>query len=774
MAEKLNVLLVENNEANANWLQSTMQEDSIKINHVKSIGALKKAASQLECDVVILSLSLPDCTGIDCIQKVKELLPDIPIVVAVPAEAEAEALASVRSGAQGFIRIKTLGSNSLAAVIHQAFERQKAVVGIRESKRELDNLVSNLPGFIYRCHNDQNWTMEYISQGCENITGYSPEEFISNRKKTFKEIIHPDDRAMVKDVIQTGIMNGEHYQLEYRIQTATGEEKWVWEQGNTLESDISPVRLQGFITDITDKKIHEFQMQSLMDIGAILRNSISYSEFSNKILEKIKDLYSVEFAAFVLITKSDENVKVESAIGSWESFTGIEVEIEGFFCYQAIIKNNIILYDDQKDHDKLCRAFRNYASQHMAFIPIASHKKKFGLIVVGRSQQFAPKDLEVFETIANMIASSFERANLYQKTEKQLKRLESLHAIDQAITSVFDINVIFKIILDQVNKELDVDAADIFILNPASNMLECAGIIGFMDRGMRYTKLPLTTSIAGKVLLENQKNFISNLDEEPLLFIRNKIQIEKFKGYFAHPLSIKGEVVGVMEIFFKKPFYPSEEWIGFFESLSTQASVAYDSYRKYTDLQRMQQNVTSSFRLTLETWSISLELHDIESHGHIRRVTDDTLKLARDYGVAEEDLLNIERGALLHDIGKIGIMDNILQKKGTLTDKEWIEIKRHPQIARDLLSNVKMLEDAMDIPYCHHENWDGSGYPQGLKGEEIPLPARIFAVVETYDALTSARPYRKAWSKQETIKYLQEEKGKKFDPAIVDRFLNSV
>jgi HD-GYP domain-containing protein (c-di-GMP phosphodiesterase class II) len=132
---------------------------------------------------------------------------------------------------------------------------------------------------------------------------------------------------------------------------------------------------------------------------------------------------------------------------------------------------------------------------------------------------------------------------------------------------------------------------------------------------------------------------------------------------------------------------------------------------------------------------------------------------------------DIERGAILHDIGKIGIMDNILQKKGTLTEAEWAEIKRHPQIARDLLSNVKMLENAMDIPYCHHENWDGSGYPRGLKGEEIPLPARIFAVVETFDALTSPKPYRQAWSKNEAIKYLKEERGKKFDPEIVDRFL---
>ena len=210
------------------------------------------------------------------------------------------------------------------------------------------------------------------------------------------------------------------------------------------------------------------------------------------------------------------------------------------------------------------------------------------------------------------------------------------------------------------------------------------------------------------------------------------------------------------------------------EALATQAAVAYDSFKKYSELQRMQQNVSASFRTTLETWSRSLELHDIESQGHIHRVTNETIRLARELGMEESELPNIERGALLHDIGKIGIMDEILLKKGDLTEKDWEEIKRHPQIARDLLSNVKLLEDALDIPYSHHENWDGSGYPQGLKGEQIPLSARIFAVVDTFDAMTSTRPYRHAWTKSEAIQYLIDQKGIKFDPDVVDLFTKHI
>ena len=764
--------MVEAKKANDHWLQSILQECSFTVTCLESTEILKKNPPISKNDVIVLDLSLPECRGIECVKEIKGIFPDNPLVIAAPAEEEALTFEAVMSGAEGFIRIKTLGVDSIKAIIQQALARQKTDTAVRESQKELSRLVSNLPGFIYRCLNDQNWSMEYLSRGCEKITGYKPEDIISGNKITYEQIIHPDDRKIVRQSIHKAVDKGEQYQLEYRIQTADGKEKWVWEQGNKIFSIKDSVKLEGFITDITDKKMREFQMRLIMRIGAIQRSSVRYQDYSRMIMEEIREFYKSESAALLFLTKPEGTVRVKTADGKWEPLLGGEFNIRDYLCYQAIKDNQIIFHNIKDGSGDLCPDFLDYSSQYIAFIPISTQNNKFGLIVLGKEYPFLETDQEVFETISDMLASAIERTDLYEKIERQLKRLESLHAIDQAITSIFDIKVIFKIIIDQMNKELGADAVDILVLNSASNMLECASMSGFFaDEVVRNTKLPLTTSIAGKVLLENKKISVSNLDEEPLLFVRNKLHSEKFKAYYAYPLSVKGEVVGVIETFFRKPFYPDQDWLGFFEALVTQAAVAYDSYRKYADLQRVQQNMASSFRSTLETWSKSLELHQIESHDHIRRVTDQTLQLSREMGIDEQEMPDIERGALLHDIGKIGIMDNILQKKGTLTEVEWVEIKRHPQIARDLLSNVKMLENAMDIPYCHHENWDGSGYPQGLKGEEIPLPARIFAVVETFDALTSSKPYRKAWSKSEAIKYLTDEKGKKFDPEIIDRFL---
>jgi putative nucleotidyltransferase with HDIG domain len=178
--------------------------------------------------------------------------------------------------------------------------------------------------------------------------------------------------------------------------------------------------------------------------------------------------------------------------------------------------------------------------------------------------------------------------------------------------------------------------------------------------------------------------------------------------------------------------------------------------------------------LTLWGWAKAVELRDQETAGHTERVTALTLRLARALGVPEEDLEHIRRGAILHDVGKLAIPDHVLLKPGPLTEEEWAVTKKHPVYAYEWLSGIPFLRKALDIPYAHHERWDGSGYPRGLKGEAIPLSARIFAVVDVYDALTSDRPYRKAWPKEKALAYLREQAGRQFDPQVVATFLRLV
>jgi HD-GYP domain-containing protein (c-di-GMP phosphodiesterase class II) len=182
-------------------------------------------------------------------------------------------------------------------------------------------------------------------------------------------------------------------------------------------------------------------------------------------------------------------------------------------------------------------------------------------------------------------------------------------------------------------------------------------------------------------------------------------------------------------------------------------------------------DILEAYDATLESWSHALELRERESSGHGQRVVEMTLKLAEEMGINRQQLADIRRGAWLHDIGKMGIPDNILLKPGPLTPEEWIVMRQHPNYSYELLCKIKFLERAVDIPYCHHERWDGNGYPRGLKGDAIPLAARIFAVVDVWDALCSDRPYRPAWDPFKVREYIHSLAGSYFDPQVVETFL---
>jgi putative nucleotidyltransferase with HDIG domain len=184
-----------------------------------------------------------------------------------------------------------------------------------------------------------------------------------------------------------------------------------------------------------------------------------------------------------------------------------------------------------------------------------------------------------------------------------------------------------------------------------------------------------------------------------------------------------------------------------------------------------QSEMRKAYDGTLEGWSHALEIRDKETEGHSKRVTELTLRLGRACGLQGEDLDSLYRGALLHDIGKMAIPDAILTKKTSLDEEEWTVMRTHPKIAFDMLSAIAFLQPALVVPAYHHEWWNGEGYPSGLRGEQIPLPARIFSVVDVWDALLSTRPYRKAWTKEQALQYLNDQSGKQFDPDIVARFI---
>jgi putative nucleotidyltransferase with HDIG domain len=236
----------------------------------------------------------------------------------------------------------------------------------------------------------------------------------------------------------------------------------------------------------------------------------------------------------------------------------------------------------------------------------------------------------------------------------------------------------------------------------------------------------------------------------------------------------KGEIKGVLEIFHRSQLEPEQEWIDFLHTLAGQAAIAIESATLFDGLQRSNAELGLAYDQTIEGWSRALDLRDKETEGHTLRVTELTVHLARAFGFDGDELQHIRRGALLHDIGKLGVPDEILFKTGPLTDREWTKMRNHPQFAYNLIAPIRYLKPALDIPYCHHEKWDGTGYPRGLKGDAIPQAARLFAVVDVWDALRNDRPYRAGWPEEKVLKYIRSLTGTHFDPQCVEFFLRVI
>jgi HD-GYP domain-containing protein (c-di-GMP phosphodiesterase class II) len=252
-----------------------------------------------------------------------------------------------------------------------------------------------------------------------------------------------------------------------------------------------------------------------------------------------------------------------------------------------------------------------------------------------------------------------------------------------------------------------------------------------------------------------------------------------FAAVIALPLVFQGASFGVLEIYSedKNAFIPDE--VELLKEMAGDLSYGIHTLRVRTErrlaeflLEQSHAELNLTFDATLEGWARALELRDGETSQHTKRVITDTMELSKFMGIEGEELVNIRRGATLHDIGKMGIPDRILGKPGPLSDDEWVIMRKHPEYAQELLGNIPYLQHAMDIPYCHHEKWDGGGYPRGLKGEQIPLSARIFAVIDVWDALSSERCYRhEAWPQEKIRNYLIEQSGKHFDPSVVEAFI---
>jgi PAS domain S-box-containing protein/putative nucleotidyltransferase with HDIG domain len=599
------------------------------------------------------------------------------------------------------------------------------------------------------------------------------------------ELLHPDDRTMVLTE-QMRCITGKQdsYELEYRMRHTDGRWRWIFGQGKVVERDHenNALRIIGTHRDITTRKQDELALQrQTRDIEALFRIATTLSALNSvdEILMVLSDLtHSLFYVDAVMVTTLNETADrfvVRHADGVLAPIVGDSLPANQGLSGRILAHRQPILIEDLLRHPGVTLD-NEYTSQlgPVIMAPLIVGATVLGALGAARSRRadlFNADDVRLLATLGAITGSALQRASLSDQAFQRLERLQALHQIDLAIARNADLQSILRVVLREAMRHLDADLVNILLLDPARQRLYLADSIGISGMGAAAWRQQIGDDLADQVEAERRQIDLAGLVATGDAIHRGLTAGDDIASYHAAPMVTYGATIGVLEVIQHRPVELKPEWNEFLCALAIEAAIAIERTRLIDDLQRANTDLIQAYDVTIMGWSRALDMRDKETEGHSRRVTELTLQLARRLGLSDADLVHVQRGALLHDIGKMGVPDRILLKPGKLDAEERKQMERHAQLSYDLLHPIEYLRPALDIPLYHHEKWDGSGYPHGLVGEDIPFAARIFAIVDVWDALTNDRPYRPAWSRSQALDYIREQAGHHFDPQVVAAFL---
>ena len=652
-------------------------------------------------------------------------------------------------------------------------ERKHAEQALAASEAELRALFASMQDVVLVI--DSEGVYRKIAPTNPSLLVMPPQELLN---KNLRDVFPAEQAQSFIDSVEQVLATRQTAYIEYAL---TIGERMIW-----FSTSISPMTEESTLwvaRDVTERKQAEeeirqrvTELETLNHVSVVLRTIASQDQMLAIVLEETLKALHAENGSIQLWNKATNHLHKSMARGWPAEVTELPQEINEGIAGRVFTGGENYISRDMLNDPVMRAAARSQIPPGWGGIcvPIRSAEQTLGtlFIAIPGEREFNKDEIRLLNTLAEMTGASLHRMSLYEEAVRRMKDLQALRDVDQAITSNFDLRPTLDTVITHAIAQLGVDAADILLLRPHLKFLEYAAGHGFRTPLAKGASVRLGDSLAGRAALERRTIHVSNLTEahtnaDFAAFWKS----EGFAAYFCAPLLAKGEVKGVLEVYQRKPLPSEPEWLSYLETLAGQAAIAIDSTQLFDNLQRANLELGIAYETTIESWSKALSLRDSETESHTQHVTEMVTALARSFNFNEEEIQHIRRGAILHDIGKMGVPDQILLKPGPLTDEEWIIVRGHPQVAYDMLKPIAYLRDSLDVPYCHHEKWDGSGYPRGLAGDHIPLAARIFATVDVYDALTNDRPYRKAWSNEKALEYIREQSGKHFDPQVVNAFL---
>ncbi len=675
------------------------------------------------------------------------------------------------------------GSTLRVTALRDITERKRVEGELSMAETKYRNLVEQMPAATYIDAINETSSTIYFSPQIEVMTGYSPDEWGSDPELWVK-LLHPADRERVLAENARTNKAGKSFRIEYRLFARDGRTVWVLDEAKMLRDNAGqPLFWQGILLDITERKQAEVDLQHqlkeltvLHEVAIATTQSASVDELIEHITQTINVSLYPDNCGVLLFDEAANVLRPHPSYrGVTEAKSWISIPLGQGVTGRVAASRQPARIGNVNNVPYFING--NAEMQSELCVPVITGERLLGVINAesAKLDAFTVSDENLLITIAGTLATAIEKLHLFEETSRRLEHVQALHRIDTAISNSQDLGLTINIFLEEVMQQLGVHATDILILQPYTLTLEYLSGRGFKTKALQHTQLRLGQGYAGLAGQERKTIHISNLRVHKTDFLRSPdFNFEEFKSYYGVPLIAKGQLKGVLEVFQRGPLEGDREWLDFLEILAGQAAIAIDNVTMFNDLQRTNSDLRMAYDATIEGWSRALDLRDEVTEGHTQRVVELTMKLAQEMGINETEQVHVLRGTLLHDIGKLGVPDNILRKTGPLTADEWGIMRKHPLLAYEMLIPISYLRQALDIPFCHHEKWDGNGYPRGLKGEQIPLAARIFSVVDVWDALISDRPYRKAWTREEALAYIRDQAGKHFDPQVVDIFLREV
>ncbi len=471
----------------------------------------------------------------------------------------------------------------------------------------------------------------------------------------------------------------------------------------------------------------------------------------------------------VLVFRFDqeqEKLSVVSSSGVSDSEASLSIPARYGMIGRIVQDRMSILLNDTDKERGYRQLLESQRIRSAVYAPMKWREEVYGVAFAGSQQKdwFKENDLNLLSALSVQAALAIHNSRLYSDLEDRIGELHAIFEIDKAITSAIDLETVLQQIVQMSIGLLDAKISSIMLVDEESDELVIAAAHGLSENYIQKGSIKVGESIAGRVIQEGRPIAVEDISGDPRHVYSEQARTEGLCSLLSVPLNLKDRVIGVLNIYTDEPHSFNSHEINLFTSLAAQAAIAIENARLFESLEEIYIEVITAM-------ASAIDARDAYTHGHSHRVTKYAVSIAEGMRLSPAEVDIIRNASILHDVGKIGIKEDILKKPGRLTEEERREMEYHPFIGTKILQSVKLLEPVMPLVYHHHERFDGTGYPDGLRGEEIPLGARIITVADAFESMTSDRPYRKALPLEEAVAELRAGAGRQFDPRIVDVFI---